>query len=525
MSSEEIPVDGVSQPIDQAELERIRAHLTDLDEFFWVFDPTHSCFIYIGAAFTRVWERSRSPLTRDASSFFEAIHPEDRARIRAAYSQKRVGTYDEIYRVVRPDGSIRIVRDRAFSLLDGAQRVDMMTGLVTDFSSLVTRPRPGENLPEDQRPTIQLDNTQKRYRALFRESFDAAVLLDGHGYIVEVNHEAARLVGLEPHEMIRMHFSSFIDSESLAFAVERWEKVVSGEAGRITLPLQRPDGSSIITEVGARLIHFGPEYVVQLICREVTPQEQLAEELEATRDQLAQVQKLELIGQIAGGVAHDFNNLLSVIMGFADVLKIRLTEQDMESDDADRIIEAGESAALLVRRLLTLARHETVFPQLVEPAALIERVCALLKRALAEGVSLQTEIAADLWQIRIDPVELEQIIMNLTINAADAMPDGGEVLVRATNFVKTPTTADAPADLAFGRYLHIHIKDSGIGMDEGIRARVFEPFFTTKPKARGTGLGLATVQNLVQRNNGHIVLTSKPEEGTTFDIFLPRDER
>jgi PAS domain S-box-containing protein len=526
MSTEDPSATGSARANGRKELQAIRKQVNRLDEFFWVFDPTLDCFIYVGAAYTRIWERSRDSLTSDVSSFFEAIHPEDRERIRQAYSPDRSGSYDQVYRVRRPDGSIRVVRDRAFPMLNGQRRIDLITGLVSDLTEIGVGKRTAtqSQLPDDLRPTIQLDRTQKRYRALFLESVDATLLLDGHGYIVEANHRAGALFGYEPHELVRMHFSSFFSADTLASAVAHWEKVVGGAGGRTTLSVQRKDQTSVVIEVAAGLLHFGPEYIVQATFRGVTPREQLADELEATRDQLAQVQKMELIGQIAGGVAHDFNNLLTVIKGFAEVLTMRLEEDSPAHRDAQKIMEAGESAALLVRRLLTLARHETASREILAPSPLIERVCPLLERALPTNVRLQADVADDLWAIRMDRVELEQIIMNLGINAGDAMPDGGVVEVEANNFANNPTAQNAPPRLAFGRYVHIRVRDGGIGMDEGIRARIFEPFFTTKPKSRGTGLGLATVRNLVAHNKGMIFVDSEPGEGTTFDLYFPRCE-
>lgn len=526
MSDQDHATHNLRQSPNQEELEQIRQRLDGLDEFFWVFDPQNDCFVYVGSAYARIWERARNPLTRDAAEFFDAIHPEDRPRVREAYRAERTSTYDEIYRVCRPDGSVRVVRDRAFPQLDLQQRVKLITGLVSDLSDIVLAPagQPGHDLPVDERPTMQLDNTQKRYRALFVESADAAVLLDGHGYFIEANLRAAQLLGYQPHELVRMHFSSFFADDTLASAVAFFNQVLGGRRGNTTIEMRRHDQSAMVTEVAATLLHFGPEYVVQICLREAPAREKIAHELEATRDQLAQVQKMELIGQIAGGVAHDFNNLLSIIMGFAEVLDLHLEGDTEGQQSARKIQEAGESAALLVRRLLTIARRETPQPEVLDPRALLQRVCPLLERALPDNVKLRTRLAEGLWKVSIDQVEFEQIIMNLVINAGDAMPKGGEVLVMMSNFTHRPTTPSAPSALPYGHYLHLCVQDSGIGMDERTRQRIFEPFFTTKPRARGTGLGLATVHNLVTRNRGVIQVASAPGNGTTFDLFFPQCE-
>lgn len=532
---DQIPELDIAGEADAREqLERVRDRLDSFDEFFWVFDVQTDSFLYVGAAYTQIWGRARDAMMLDSSAFFEAIHPDDRARIWAAYRANPAGAYDEVYRVLSPDGDVRVVRDRAFPPLIGshasgpaalAQRV----GLVSDITDItdkqgfrVYQPQEAE-LPRDQRPTLQLNSDQKRYRALFLESADPTLLIDGHGYIIEANHRAARLFGFERHALVRMHFSSLFSADVLASAVATWEKVRSSHqlCRRVTKML-RKDGTSVVVEVAAVLLYFGPEYTVQATFRPVISQPQITHELESAREQLAQVQKMELIGQVAGGAAHDFNNLLSVIGGFAEVLKLRLKGYPEAQRDAEKILEAGESAALLVRRLLTLARHEAREPEVLEPEEPILHTCALLERAFNRDITLKTQIAEDLWPIRIDRVELEQIIMNLGLNAGDAMPDGGVVELEARNFVHSPTTPNPPKKLGFGRYVHLRVRDSGVGMDEGIRARIFEPFFTTKPKSRGTGLGLATVKNLVSHNNGFLTVESQPAQGTTFDLYFPK---
>ncbi len=251
----------------------------------------------------------------------------------------------------------------------------------------------------------------------------------------------------------------------------------------------------------------------------------ITDELEATRDQLAQAQKMELVGQLAGGVAHDFNNLLSVIMGFAEFVEMRLHEDSPLRDDVHKIMEASESAASLVRRLLTFARREVVSSEVVEPGPLLERIRPLLERTLPADIALEAQIAPRLRPIRMAPVEVEQIVMNLGINARDAMPDGGRLTIEAANMEKSPSSDTAPAELAYGRYVYIRVTDTGVGMDDETRARIFEPFFTTKPKNQGTGLGLATVSNLVGQNGGLIRVDSQLGRGTSFELYFPEAER
>lgn len=361
---------------------------------------------------------------------------------------------------------------------------------------------------------------QYNYRALFAHAADAIVIFDTRGYILETNACLESLVGFTAEEMAQMHFSSFCPIDSLNAAVEFFERVVDGTPGRATLPVLRSNGEVATTEVAASRVELGSHAVVQAILRDVTPKEQLAAELEAARDQLAHAQKMELVGQLAGGVAHDFNNLLSVIMGFAEFIDMRLHADSPLRKDVDKILQATESAASLVHRLLTFARREVASSSVLEPGPLLDRVRPLLERTLPSEISLVAEIDAELAPIHIAPVELEQIIMNLGINARDAMPDGGTLTIEAHNCGPhaPPCPADIPDDTP---YICICVRDTGVGMDERTRERIFEPFFTTKGKNKGTGLGLATVRHLVEENGGVIRLETTPGQGSSFELYFP----
>lgn len=519
MSQEKTADQRVADESSSSRLAEYWQRLEGSREFFWVFDPAEYCFVYIGADYARIWNRPRKELYDSAGAFFEGIHPEDRPRIHQAFCSGSSSTYNELYRVQRADGSERWVRDRAFPMLDGKRRVEHISGVASDVTELILGDRSDEVAlqPPDERPTIRLDRTQRQYRRLFDESADACVLLDLHGYIIEANRCAAKIIGFDQHSMVRMHFSSFCPSDTLSLAVDQFERATSGQTVRFTTPLLRRDGSTVTTEIAAELIDFGPEYVVQLGLRDVTPRQRMADELEAARDQLARAQKMELVGQLAGGITHDFNNLLSVIISCTQFIREEVGEDSPILADTDKILRASDSAASLVRRLLTFARQEVAQPELVEPALLLRRVRPLIERTLPSDITFTLEIDEGLHALRLAPVELEQIIMNLGINARDAMPDGGELRIEASNIA----AADASCELAEGRYMRVRITDTGVGMDERTRSRIFEPFFTTKPKDKGTGLGLPTVLNLVEQNHGTIHVDSQPGEGSAFELYFP----
>jgi two-component system cell cycle sensor histidine kinase/response regulator CckA len=234
--------------------------------------------------------------------------------------------------------------------------------------------------------------------------------------------------------------------------------------------------------------------------------------------QLAQAQKLEAVGRLAGGVAHDFNNLLGVITGYGEILRDRLDGQDALRGKMDLILQASARAASLTRQLLAFSRQQVLQPKVLDLNLVVAETEKMLHRLIGEDVELVTVLDPDLEHVKADPGQLEQIIMNLAVNARDAMPDGGRLTLRTEN-----VEGDA-VDLPRGRYAALVVSDTGTGMDADIQSHVFEPFFTTKDVGKGTGLGLATVYGIVKQSGGHVMLHSEPGEGTTFRIVLPAAE-
>jgi two-component system, cell cycle sensor histidine kinase and response regulator CckA len=324
----------------------------------------------------------------------------------------------------------------------------------------------------------------------------------------------ARL-GLKPETLVGTSLIEYFGTEDRSFfPIAAHRRAVAGEP--VTFHLEWKNGSYTF-HVEPLRASDGELQGAICMALDVTDRKQLEE-------QFRQAQKMEAVGRLAGGIAHDFNNLLMVIQGYADLLTDRLPEGDGLRRNAEQIQGAAQRATGLTRQLLAFSRKQMLAPKVLNIQSIIAEMEKILRRLIGEDIELLTSSDSDLWLVKADRSQIEQVVMNLAVNARDAMPQGGRLTIEACNVELDESFGHAPAMLSPGKYVLLAVTDNGIGMDAETQAHIFEPFYTTKEKGKGTGLGLATVYGIVKQSGGYIWVYSEPGHGTTFKIYLPRIE-
>jgi two-component system cell cycle sensor histidine kinase/response regulator CckA len=311
-----------------------------------------------------------------------------------------------------------------------------------------------------------------------------------------------------------------------ALVAARKETFEKGVGPRVEYRFRRKDGDWRILESTRSPVRNdrGEIEKVIIVSRDITERKQAEELLRRRDEQLRQSQKMEAVGRLSGGIAHDFNNLLGVIIGYSESIEHRLAPNDPLRKSAEEIRKAGERAASLTHQLLAFSRQQVLQPQILDLNALVTDMGKMLRRLIGMHIELTTNLATKLGQVKAEQSQIEQVIVNLVVNARDAMPEGGKLLIETSNLDVNENLASHLPFLQPGPYVLLTVTDTGIGMDANTRRHIFEPFFTTKGPGKGTGLGLATVYGVAKQSGGGVVVDSEPGKGATFKIFLPQTQ-
>src|SRR5450432_3879749 len=444
----------------------------------------------------------------------------------------------EVAEALKNDGALVPIPVIMLTVLDG--RDDMIRGLAAGVEDFLTKPvhrvelsmrvrnllrlkdygdqhvRYSQRLEREVGArTAELAASEKRYRALFENAKDAIAVMTPEGVVREMNQRWADIVGVPREELVGRYVGDFAPRGEEVKNSESYQRMlVSGAAVSPPVKIATGDGSHLLMEFSQTTIDVAGEDLIVSIGRDVTEKQRL-EEL------LRQSQKLEVIGQLAGGVAHDFNNILTAILGFCELLLAELEPHHVGREDVLEIKTAGQRAAGLTRQLLAFSRKQILQPNVLDINDVIKGMEPMLRRLIAAHIDLVVSLQDNIGSIKIDPTQLEQIVMNLLVNASDAMPRGGKLTIETSNVHLDEHYGGRHLPVTPGDYVMLAVSDTGVGMDEATSQRVFEPFFTTKELGKGTGLGLATVYGIVKQSGGDIWVYSEPGHGSAFKIYLP----
>ena len=488
--------------------ERFRQMAENIESVFWMCNAQFTEFFYVSPACSKVWGVTQQELRDRGSCFLDRVHPDDRERVAAQFAQKQFvqkAGFDLEYRVLRKDGSVGWVRHRGFPIGSDAAELKRLVGTAEDIT---------ERKEAEEASYV----SQERFRSVWERSGDGMRLTDRDGKIIAVNEAYCRLVKLPREKLEGQHFSVVYKGHGPNDGPDTYiRRFESGDiVPRLDARAQLWNSEFLDLEISNSFLELGSHGRALLgIFRDSGDRHRLEE-------QLRQAQKMEAVGRLAGGVAHDFNNLLLVMRTHAELLlldeKVRTVEA---AEGLEQITSAADKAANLTRQLLAFSRKQVMQSQPLLLNDIVANLTKMLNRIIGEDVRLECRYNTRLPLVQADAGMLEQVIINLVVNARDAMPNGGEVRIGTEKVVLNPGCERINAEARSGEFACLTVSDTGTGIAAEHLPRIFEPFFTTKELGKGTGLGLATVYGIVKQHGGWVEVASTVGTGATFKVLLP----
>ncbi|MBI5590901.1 MAG: PAS domain S-box protein [Deltaproteobacteria bacterium] len=383
------------------------------------------------------------------------------------------------------------------------------------------------DISERKQAEVALRNSEEYFRLLIENSSDLITVLDGDGIIRYESPSLERILGYKPEELVGENVFEFVHPDDLPVVADKFARgiLTPGVSVSVQMRYQHKDCSwRTIETIGKAILDRRGQLSAVINSHDITEKKLVEAEKENMEAQLMQAQKMESVGRLAGGVAHDFNNMLSVIIGHAGMVLDQFAPTDPIYNNLREIHNAATRSADLTRQLLAFARKETISPKVLDLNDTVSNILKMLKRLIGEDIDLAWIPGPNLWPIKMDPAQIDQILANLTVNARDAITGVGSITIETTNVVIDESYCQTHAGFFTGSFVMLAVSDTGMGMDKATLSRIFEPFFTTKELGKGTGLGLASVYGNVKQNKGFINVYSEPGQGTAFKIYLRRTD-
>jgi two-component system, cell cycle sensor histidine kinase and response regulator CckA len=377
------------------------------------------------------------------------------------------------------------------------------------------------DIPESKRAEKALTESEERFRRLVQNSNDIITLMDENGILTTICGPIEKIIGYKTEEILDKSAFELVHPDDLENVKKAIAECIQQEGAIRTFEYRgrHKNGEWISLEaVGSNLLHDPFVKAVVINHRDISERNRL-------QAQLQQAMKMEAIGRLAGGIAHDFNNILTVISGNIELARMDLNLSAPLTCRLDQIMKASDSATSLTRQLLAFSRKQIIEPRVLNLNDLVRNVRQMLERLIGENIELKIALFKDLASVRIDSGQFEQVLVNLAVNARDAMPDGGKLIIETSNITLDENYFATPLQAQPGNFVMLRVSDTGHGMSEEVKKHIFEPFFTTKSKGYGTGLGLPTIFGIIQQAGGIIDFYSEAGRGTTFKIYLPLIEK
>jgi len=479
-----------------------------IDEVFWIASPDHAQVFYVSPAYQRVWGFEPDELYRNPRQWFDSLLDEDKILIN--FDPSTIGSNPSgiEYRIRRSDGVVRWILDRSFPLYSESGDLVRVVGLAKDIT-------------DHKADELRVRESEERFRLVAMATNDVIWDWDLVRSTTWWNDGLFHRFGYRPEEVQPgpESWTARIHPDDVARVEREIHQVIESTESQWAAEYRFIKADGTIAQVVDRgfVMRDKDRRATRMVGSmiDVTAERRLEE-------QVRQSQRLDAIGQLTGGVAHDFNNLLTVILGNADFLVEALGSHSENRKMAETMRKAAERGASLTNRLLSFARRQPLAPQTIDVNQLIDSMDDLLRRTLGAHIDIKVAKRDDLWPALADPSQLENAVLNLCVNARDAMPEGGRLTIETTNFDSDLGNATHVDDMVPGQYVMIAVSDTGIGMDTETMVRAFEPFFTTKEVGQGSGLGLSMVYGFAKQSRGQVKLYSEKGIGTTIKIYLPR---
>jgi two-component system cell cycle sensor histidine kinase/response regulator CckA len=467
-------------------------------------------FNYVSPSFKEVLGYSSEELI--GLNAFSLIHPDDREAIIKIYQQALIKKESRTVQFRYQD------RNSHWHIFESVGNWIFDGNGTPQKGVIVSR-----DITERKKAEQALRESEEKFRDLIENINDVIYTLNTDGIITYLSPVVEQVLGYKPAEVIGQPFNRFIHEEDLPRMRERFSELLEGKLGPNEYRIMMKNGGVRWVCISSRpLYREGSVIGIRGSLIDVTERKQAEEKMAILQEQFRQSQKLEAIGRLAGGIAHDFNNILAVIQGYSELCLFKIAKEDPMREDIETIINAGKRAVNLVGQLLTFSRRKAMEMKVIELNPLLQNLEKMLRRVIGEDVELITVLADNLGRVKVDSGQIEQILLNLAVNARDAMPSGGKLTIETADVTLDETFRENPIGLKPGHYVMISMTDTGLGMTQEVKEQIFEPFFTTKEIGKGTGLGLSMVYGIVKQSGGHIWVESGLGKGTTFRIYLPR---